>query len=128
VNPYQEFNRRTPDAVLAGEILVFNGTYEVRSISGLSHFAVANTAARTGHPEVALGEAQQAETLAPDLMMPHSMLAQLYARQHRPADAQREYEAALHLYQTTYGDFARRTPPPENPLPPTVATAQPPAK
>lgn len=114
LNPYAEFRRS--DTVLAGEILVFNGTFNVRTISGLSHYVLANKALRAGQPDRALPEAQQAAALAPDLLVVHEMLAALYAGLHKPEDAEREYRTAVDIYQTKCGSFAKHMSPPENPL------------
>jgi hypothetical protein len=128
MSPYWPFRNQTPDAVLDGSILVFNGTYDARTISALSHYAIASNALRSPHPERALSEALQAEALAPELLMPHGMLSALYAQNHQPAEAQREYEQALQLYRTTYGEFAGRMPPPQPPAPAIAsAAAVPPA-
>jgi hypothetical protein len=131
LDPYWQFQGRKPDAVLAGEILVFNGTFDVPRIGAMSHFALANKAMRAGHPERALLEAQRAEALAPELMPPHEMLASLYAGAHQPVDAKREYQDALVIYQTRYGEFKSATQPPEDPLPaerPVLASEKPPGK
>lgn len=131
LNPYRQFMGLKPDAVLDGEVLVFNGTFNVPRISAISHFALANKAMRIGHPEQALGEAQQAEALAPELLPIHEMLASLYARAHQPADARREFQDAMVIYQTRYGEFKSAFDPPEDPLPaehPVLASVKPPGK
>jgi len=122
LNPYIQFRQLKPDTVLDGETFVFNGTFNVRTISALSHYAIASKAQRAGHPDLALPEAQQAATIAPELLVPHEMLASLYAGVHRPQDAEREYRIALNIYQTKFGPFAKHMTPPENPLPQTPAT------
>lgn len=123
LNPYWSFKDRTPDAVLDGSILVFNGTYDVPRISAMSHLVIAGNALRGGHPERALPEAQQAEALAPELLMSHEMLSSLYAQNHQPAEAQREYEQALQLYRTTYSEFAKSVSPPQPPAPAIASAA-----
>jgi len=122
LNPYAQFKDLRPDAVLDGETLVFNGAYQVPAISGLSHYANASKALRAGHPDRALPEAEQAEALAPQLLNIHEMLASLYAGDHRPQDAEREYRTAFDIYQTKSGPFAKHMSPPENPLPQAPAT------
>jgi hypothetical protein len=121
LNPYDQFNHLKPDAVIGGETLVFNGTYNVRLLSAASHFAVASTLQRS-HPDLALGEAQQAAVIAPEMLQPHEMLAALYAARSQPADAEREYKAALTLYQTKYAAYTNDVTPPIDPIPPGTAS------
>jgi len=49
LNPYQQFAALHPSAVLQGEILVFDGEFDVPRICGLSHFVAANALAAGGH-------------------------------------------------------------------------------
>ncbi|MDP9051265.1 MAG: glycosyltransferase family 39 protein [Acidobacteriota bacterium] len=131
LDSYRRFKDRTPDAVIAGEILVFDGTYDEPQISAQSHYAIARRAIRAHHPEQALPEAQQAEVLAPELLATHEMLTTLYAGANKKADAEREYQDALEIYQTRYGEFKKNVSPPEDPFPAehsVVASATPPAK
>jgi hypothetical protein len=72
-------------------------------------------AAAAGHEDLALTEAQQAEALAPELLDPHEALIDLYAANHQPAEASREYATALHLYNTVYADYSNLIPPPVDP-------------
>lgn len=116
LDSYRRFKDRTPDAVIAGEILVFNGTYNEPQISAQSHYAIAQKAISARHPEQALTEAQQAEALAPELLATHEMLTTLYADANKKADAEREYKDALEIYQTRYGEFKKNVPPPEDPF------------
>ena len=89
----------------------------------MSHLIIAGNALRGGHPQLALPEAQQAEALAPELLMSHEMLSSLYAQNHQPAEAQREYEQALQLYRTTYSEFAKSVSPPQPPAPAIASAA-----
>jgi 4-amino-4-deoxy-L-arabinose transferase-like glycosyltransferase len=114
-NPYNAFVGAKPDDVLYGEILVYNGSYTVPRLAALSHMSLSQAAFAGKHLDVALAEAQQAEMLAPEILMPHEMLSALYATNHQPAEASREYEAAMHLYKTVYKPFAAEVPPPTDP-------------
>jgi hypothetical protein len=118
VNPYAPFVPVKPDDEIQGEILVYNGSYSVPRVAALSHLAVSRQAAAGGHPDLALTEAQQAEALAPELLYPHEALIDLYAANHQPAEASREYATALHLYNTIYSDYSNLIQPPENPSAP----------
>lgn len=110
MNPYQQFNNLRPDAILQGEILVFNGSYQVPAVSALSHLGMASLLFRSGHPHQAIAEARQAEILDPNSFSTHEMLTSLYVKTGQLALARAEYQTALHLYETfQYG------PPPTNP-------------
>jgi 4-amino-4-deoxy-L-arabinose transferase-like glycosyltransferase len=131
LDPYWQFKDLKPDAVLAGDILVFQGTFDVPRISAMSHYALANKALRTGHPEQALPEAQKAEALAPEMLPPHEMLSTLYASAHQTDNAKREYQSAMQIYRTRYGEFANGTPPPVDPVPTeqaALSSTKPPAR
>lgn len=128
-SPYWSFKDRTPDAVLDGEILVFNGIYDARAVSALSHFALARNAVSARHPDVAMTEAQRANALDPNQVGYHEMLAQLYADAHQFPDARREYNFALQLYQAEYAANPDVISPPTDPVPvASVASAEPAAK
>ena len=116
VNPYQPFVRSNPDDVIYGEILVYNGSYNVPRVAALSHLFIARQNTASGHSDVALAEAQEAETLAPELLAPHQALINLYAANHQQAEAQREYDTATQLYNQVYGAFKASAGTPVNPL------------
>ena len=118
VNPYDSFLRSKPDDVLGGEILVYNGSYTVPRIAALSHLVASQNAAAQGHADVALAEAQQAEALAPEFLMTHELLSQLYAANHQPAEAAREYATSVQLYNGVYSAYAAQFEPPVDPSTP----------
>lgn len=106
VNPYNSFADSKPDNVLYGEILIYDGSFNVSRLSALSHLVASRNAAAFGRPDLALQEALEAESLAPELLQPHQALSALYAANHQPAEASREYDAAMHLYATVYSAYA----------------------
>ena len=116
-NPYRAFKQCRPDAVLQGEILVCNGSFNAREISAVSHLAIAYGLLTTGHPDRALPEAQTAAALDPDFLFAHEMLSSLYAQANHRDEALREYQTSLHLYRTVYSEFVKSYPPPQNPFP-----------
>jgi 4-amino-4-deoxy-L-arabinose transferase-like glycosyltransferase len=117
-NPYHDFIAVKPDEVLWGDILVYNGSFTVPRIAAASHLRLALAALSGAHPDVALAEGQQAEALAPELIATHEALADIYARNNQPVEASREYEAAMHLFHTTYSTFAEEMRPPKDPSAP----------
>jgi hypothetical protein len=118
MNPYEQFAKVRPKTVLQGEILVFDGSFRVPEISALSHFIVANRLLQGGHPDQAFLEAKTAAALYPDFLLPHELLAFLYAKSKQPDDALREYQTALHIYQTVHPEFQNPFFAPRNPLTP----------
>jgi hypothetical protein len=118
INPYAPFVQVKPDDVIQGEILVYNGSYSVPRIAAISYAAAAGQAAATGHSDLALTEARQAEALAPELLYPHEALIALYAANHQPAEASREYATAMRLYNTIYAPYANFIQPPVDPSAP----------
>jgi hypothetical protein len=122
LDPYLQFTRRKPDAVLQGEILVFNGNFDVSKPAALSHYIAAQRLSMSGHPVEAVLEAKAATALDPSLRSAHELLASLYLKREQMDEAQTEYEAALHIYDTVQPEFQRAVlGPPENPFPPKAA-------
>jgi hypothetical protein len=118
VNPYEPFVRTKPDDELQGEIMVYNGSYSIPRIAALSHLVASRQNAASGHPDIALAEARQAEALAPELLGPHEALIDLYVANHQQADAQREYDIAMPLYNQIYSAYTTVIGPPVNPSTP----------
>ena len=65
MNPYSSFVRTHPSRVLEGEILVFEGSFTVPSVSALSRYELANRLFAAQQLDQALEEAQQSATLNP---------------------------------------------------------------
>lgn len=116
MNPYDQFRGLHPSAVLQGEILEFDGTFHVNQVAALSHFVVAGQMLRQKQLDRAIVEFKLAEQLDPEAILTHEMLATLYAQMKQPEDAMREYQAAMHIYQTVHPDFQELNDPPQNPL------------
>ena len=116
LNPYQQFVDMRPSAVLGGEILEFDGSFQTAKIAALSHFAIANRLLAQKQVSAALQECKAAEQLDPDFIYPHEVLAPLYAAMKQPDNAMSEYQAALHIYQNVHPDFQAERDPPQNPL------------
>ena len=115
MNPYRQFTKLRPTAVLQGEVLVFDGSFNVPEISGTSHFILANGLSAR-HPAQALAEAKVAAALNPGFRPAHELLARLYARQNLRDLALHEYETALNIYRTVQPEFQKLQPVPQNPL------------
>ncbi len=117
MNPYQQFNSLRPSAIIQGEILVYDGNFDIQQAAALSHFVVANGLFRSGHFDQAMSEAKEAEEMNPNFVPVHEMLTDLYMRTNQPSAARTEYETALHLFETFHPDFQTAgNSPPMNPF------------
>ena len=116
LNVYSQFRGLHPSVVLQGEILEYDGNFHVNQISALSHFVVAEHLLGQKQPEAALVEYKLAEQFDPEFILTHERLASLYAQMKQPDDAMREYQTAMHIYQTVHPDFQKLNNPPENPM------------
>jgi tetratricopeptide (TPR) repeat protein len=116
LNPYNQFRSLHPSAVLQGEILEFDGAFDVKQVSALSHFVVGSHLLHQRQVDAALPEFKLAAQLDPEALLSHETLASLYAQKKQPDDATREYQTAVHIYQTVHPDFHFGKLPPQNPL------------
>jgi 4-amino-4-deoxy-L-arabinose transferase-like glycosyltransferase len=116
MSPYYQFSQARPAQVLAGEILRFDEGYKVPAIASLSHNLVAYTLMRKGDLDQAMDHAKTAVELAPESRYAHEVLAAVYAARHQNEEAMREYQTAVHLYETVHPEFTKVNRPPVNPL------------
>lgn len=118
LNPYQQFTKMKPDQLLQGEILVFNGSFDVTKSSALSHYIAARDLSMSGHTEQALLEAKTAVALDPGLGPAHELLASLYFKNKRMDDARNEFQLAQSIYTRVEPDFQKAVlSPPQSPFP-----------
>jgi 4-amino-4-deoxy-L-arabinose transferase-like glycosyltransferase len=116
MNPYQQFVSLRPSTVLQGEILEYDGSFQVNQVSAVSHFVLALDLSHQKQLDAALLEYKSAEQLDPEAIWTHEMLASLYAQKKQPDDAMREYQTAMHIYQTVHPDFQKLNDPPQDPM------------
>lgn len=115
-NPYQEFAAMQPAHVIAGEILEFDGTFDVNRLAAVSHYMTVDRLLRSGKIDDAVAQAEMAVTLDPGSINAREALAGAYAARHQPDDAAREFQVAMHLYGTVPAEFASTVSQPVNPL------------
>jgi len=115
-NPFYSFASLQPSHVIAGEILEFDGTFDVKKIAAVSHFSQVSSLLQSGRMDDAIAEGKEAVTLDPSSLYAHQMLAAAYAADHKPADAEREYEVEMQLYRAVSPAFLRTVSEPVNPL------------
>ena len=97
--PYHSLETREPSRVIAGEILEFDGSFDLPKVSAISHWVVAIGLLRRGKLDEAIAEAQQATQLDPSSIYAREALYTAYAAAHKFDDAEREYHAALAIYE-----------------------------
>lgn len=100
LNPYDQFNRLRPIAVIDHGVYVFEGHFDLSLASGLNHAAKASLLLARHQPELARAEAMRAVALAPDLVPTQATLGDALLALNRPADARAAYQRALHLAET----------------------------
>jgi tetratricopeptide (TPR) repeat protein len=116
LNPYDQFFRMRPAHVIAGEILEYDGSFDVPQVAALSEWVDAQTLARMGKADEAIPHAEKAVALDPAAIDPHEVLADIYAAKHENDQAESEYQAALHLYQALPPGMDPFVDKPEDPL------------
>ena len=66
--------------------------------------------------DAALQESKEAARLDPNLLAPHEILSAIYAQRKQMDDAENEYRAAMHIYQTVHPDYQAYNDPPVDPI------------
>ena len=97
LNPYREFLHRQPDDVIAGTVLVYKGTFDIRAISAVQDVAIAKRMNAEGKFAEALQAAQSAVALTPQSVRARLQLGEALAGLKRTGEARKELEAALQL-------------------------------
>ena len=100
LNPYRNFQRLRPSALIEDGVFVFDGMFEVPLASALGHVQRSQIFLDRQQFDEALAEAQAAVSVAPNNMQPVMMLGDVLTRMHRDADASAAYQKALAVAQT----------------------------
>ena len=100
LNPYRDFQKLRPSAVIEHGVFVFDGTFHVPLASALGHVQRSSALLRRRQLDGALVEAQAAVALAPDAMQPQVLLGAVLVAMHRDAEARPAYEKALAIAKT----------------------------
>ncbi len=116
MNPYQLFEGLKPSRVIAGEILEFDGSFDIPKVSAISNWINALGLLRQGKVAEALAPAQTAIALDPTSLDGHEILSDVYAANRQNDAAEREYHIALELYRQVPDDFKNLASPPADPL------------
>ncbi len=116
LNPYQQFMNMRPAANLGGEILEYDGEFNLPLAAAVSHFGAAQNFLRQKQIDAAFTECKEAVALDPKAFDAHLLLMQIYAQRKQMDDAENEYKTAMHIYQTVHPDYQAYGPPPPDPL------------
>ena len=111
LNPYEQFKRLRPTAVIGRGVFVFDGHFETPLASALSRVQKAQNLLAEGQVEQALSEAQSAVALAPEAVQTRMALGDALAASGHAEQARAEYEKALSLARTIEPEFQSRSVP-----------------
>jgi hypothetical protein len=109
LNPYGEFLRRTPDAMIGHCILVFRGDFHLPLAAADGHASAASNLLQAGKVQEALAEAQTAVMLAPNAPDMQTTLGMVLLKMGRPEEAQQAFQNARSLAHTVDPDNWLRT-------------------
>ena len=108
LNPFDQFKRLKPTAVIDDSIFVFDGKFDVSLAAAISKVQKAQNLAQAKQLEAALQEAQAAVALAPDSVDAQLALGDILGQMGQPEQARASYERALQLAKTIEPEFQIR--------------------
>jgi tetratricopeptide (TPR) repeat protein len=111
LNPYEQFKRLRPTAIVGGGVFVVDGRFDVPLASALSRVQKSQNLLAAGQVDEALSEAQAAAALAPEAVQTRMTLGDVLGASGRPEEARAEYEKALSLAKTIEPEFQVRSVP-----------------
>ena len=118
MNPYGGFVKLQPDHVIGGEILEFDGPFDVNRIAAVSHYMAVSRLMRSGKIDDAVAQARTAVALDPGSLRARELLASAYAAHHQPSEATQEFHTATHLFEAVSPEFVSIVAKPVDPLAP----------
>jgi 4-amino-4-deoxy-L-arabinose transferase-like glycosyltransferase len=105
LNPYDQFQKLRPTAVIEHGIFVFDGHFEIPLAAALNRVTQAQLLAQSNHLDEALSEAEIAVKLAPDSLQTQAQLGFILMQLKRPDEARTALQRALTLAQTVHPEF-----------------------
>lgn len=115
LNPYEQFNQMEPSRVIAGEILEYDGSFDVPKVAAFSEMVMSQTALEFGKPDQAVLHAQKAIALDPGSYYAHRAASMAYAAMHQTDAAEHEYQVQTQMIQAGGPELAAYVPPPVDP-------------
>lgn len=107
LNPYDQFQRLHPTAVIENGVFVYDGHFDIPLAAALNHLTQSQLQQQAGNMDQALVEAQTAVQLAPDSARTQAALGFLLMRLNRPEEARLALQRALVLAQTVKPEFQK---------------------
>jgi 4-amino-4-deoxy-L-arabinose transferase-like glycosyltransferase len=105
LNPYDQFRRLHPTAIIDYGVFVFDGHFDIPLASALNHVTQAQLKQQAGHLDQALAEAQTAVQLAPDSVQTQAELGFLLLQMKRPDEGRQALERALSAARTIHPEL-----------------------
>jgi len=105
LNPYGQFQKLKPVAVIDYGVFVYDGHFEIPLAAALRHVQKAGALLSGKNAPDALSEARQAEALAPDSAAVNDMMGQAAEASGQPDDAARYYQKALTIAKSMQPGF-----------------------
>jgi tetratricopeptide (TPR) repeat protein len=105
LNPYDQFQRLRPTAVIENGVFVFDGHFDIPLAAARNHVTLAQILAQGGHLDQALVEAQTAVQLAPQSVNTQAQLGYLLIQMNRPQEGRVALEKALESAETIHPEF-----------------------
>jgi len=106
LNPYSQFQKLQPTAVIQHGVFVYDGAFDMRFASALGHVTRAESLLAAGRPGEALAEAQAAAQIDPEALQAQMILGDALAALRRPQESAAAYQSALSLATTMEPDIA----------------------
>ena len=100
LNPYDQFTRMRPTAVIEHSVFVYDGHFDIPLASALNHVTQSQLQEQAGNKDQALAEAQIAAHLAPDSLPAQARLGLLLMQSGRQNEGHQTLERALTIAET----------------------------
>ena len=111
LDPYGQFKKLQPTAVIDRGVFVFDGKFDVPLVAAITKAQKAQNLAGAKQFDEALKEAEAAVALAPDSIHPQLAMGDILSAMGRTQDARARYEKALELAKTIEPEFQMRSVP-----------------
>ncbi|HZD32447.1 MAG TPA: glycosyltransferase family 39 protein, partial [Candidatus Angelobacter sp.] len=105
LNPYAQFQKLKPSAVIQNGIYVFDGHFAIPMAAAIGHMQKADELLAAKRLDEALAEAQTAVSLSPASVGANGLLGDVLRAMGRNDEARQSYEKALNLAQTIAPEF-----------------------
>ncbi|HEX7895144.1 MAG TPA: hypothetical protein VF447_13195, partial [Terriglobales bacterium] len=107
LNPYDQFTRLHPTAVIEYGVFVYDGHFDIPLAAALNHVTQSQLQEKAGHLDLALAEAQAAVQLAPNSVQAEAQLGHILTKLGWTDDARQAYQRALQAAQTIHPELQK---------------------